>query len=247
MPSSLNGTGVTFNDGTQLNSANDAGGNYIQRVYNAPATWTKPAGLKAVKVTVVGGGGGGGGIGPISGPAGGDSCGLAGGGGGASIRYIPAPSIPGPVAVTVGAGGTGAPSTGTGGTGGTSSYGAFLSATGGAGGVSAVHDGYGDLVVAPTAAHGAGGTGSGGDVNINGERLSQRANPSSTRETVTAGSFLAQPQSNGLTPAAPSGVTPGANSGIGSGARAVSRRSPAPSSIAGAAGGAGIVIVEEFY
>ncbi len=63
MPSSLNGTGVTFNDGTTQSTAATAS-NYILRTYSSPATWTKPAGLKAVKVTVIGGGGGVGGTGP---------------------------------------------------------------------------------------------------------------------------------------------------------------------------------------
>jgi hypothetical protein len=35
------------------------GGDYNMQVFESPGTWTKPAGLKAVKVTVVGGGGGG--------------------------------------------------------------------------------------------------------------------------------------------------------------------------------------------
>lgn len=164
------------------------GGNYAMQVYNSPATWTKPDGLKAVKVTVIGGGGAsgpgpitsggtssfgsflsatGGGFGspPLSvlyavggvgsggqlnspgqdgflGPGsftGGASAfgfsfsnftfpveisgvnsrpgkGYGGGGvlnnftggagGGGSIEYINSPSIPGPVVVTVGAGGT---------------------------------------------------------------------------------------------------------------------------------------------
>ena len=33
------------------------GGGYVMQTFNAPATWTKPEGLKAVKVTVIGGGG----------------------------------------------------------------------------------------------------------------------------------------------------------------------------------------------
>lgn len=34
------------------------GGDYIMQVFTTPGTWTKPAGLKAIKVTVIGGGGG---------------------------------------------------------------------------------------------------------------------------------------------------------------------------------------------
>jgi hypothetical protein len=102
------------------------------QVFTAPGTWTKPATVKQIKVTVVGGGGG------RPGPG----TNVGGGGGGAAIRWISAPSIPGPVSVTRGAGSTG-------GTGGTSSFGAFASATGG--GTS------------------TGGTGSSGDLNIGGQ------------------------------------------------------------------------------
>jgi hypothetical protein len=111
------------------------GGNYAMNAYASPATWTKPAGLKAVKVTVVGAGGNG-----FSTPAGTSSATAGGGGGGAAIDYIPAPSIPGPVAVTAGPG--------------TNSFGAFCSATAGATGAIQVG--------------GAGGVGTGGTVNFTG-------------------------------------------------------------------------------
>jgi len=52
------GNVLTSNGTTWSSQAISAGGDYIMRTYNSPATWTKPAGLKAVKVTVVGGGGG---------------------------------------------------------------------------------------------------------------------------------------------------------------------------------------------
>jgi hypothetical protein len=118
MPSSLNGTGVTFDDGTTQSTAATAG-NYIMRTITSTSTWTKPSGLKAVKVTLVGAGGNGGTrTNTVYGSAGGN-----GGNGGGAIEYISAPSIPGPVSVTVGT----APSK-------TSSFGAFLSATGGGNG-----------------------------------------------------------------------------------------------------------------
>ena len=46
-----NGSGV-------LSWGSAGGGDYKMNTYTSPATWTKPNGLKAVKVTVIGGGGG---------------------------------------------------------------------------------------------------------------------------------------------------------------------------------------------
>jgi hypothetical protein len=51
-------------------AAAGGGGNYIAQFYTSPATWTKPATVKAVKVTVIAGGGG---VGNNSGNAGGSS------------------------------------------------------------------------------------------------------------------------------------------------------------------------------
>lgn len=145
VPTSKGGTGLTTigsaNQVLKVNSGGTAlefgaaggGGNLVTQVYTGSTTWTKPADLAAVKVTVVGGGGGGGGGGFYQN----QKSGGAGGGAGVSIETIPAASIPGPVAVTVGGGGAGGQSaTGNqgqnpGGNGGTSSFGAFLSATGG--------------------------------------------------------------------------------------------------------------------
>ena len=67
---SVGGTGITSagTAGNVLTSNGTAwvsqaaaagGGDYIMQVFTTPGTWTKPAGLKAIKVTVIGGGGGG--------------------------------------------------------------------------------------------------------------------------------------------------------------------------------------------
>lgn len=89
------------------------GGNYVINNYTSPATWTKPATLKAIKVTVVGAGGNG-----TTGVPGANGAG--GGGGGGAILYLSAPSIPGPQPVTAGPG--------------TNSFGALASATAGGSG-----------------------------------------------------------------------------------------------------------------
>lgn len=143
MATSINSSGITFPDGTTQTTAG-AGGDYVMNVYTTPGTWTKPAGLKALKVTVIGGGGSGKG-----------GSGIGGGGGGTSIEYYDAPAIPGPQPYTVGTGGTAVTGNANGNAGGTSSFGgpvAFLSATGGSGG-----------------SPGAGGLGANGNANFYGD------------------------------------------------------------------------------
>jgi hypothetical protein len=49
---------LTSNGSAWVSQAAAAGGgDYIMQVFTTPGTWTKPAGLKAIKVTVIGGGG----------------------------------------------------------------------------------------------------------------------------------------------------------------------------------------------
>lgn len=218
------------------------GGDYIMQVYSSPATWTKPAGLKAVKVTVIGGGGGGGG-----GKA--DPCSAietrSGGGGGVAIEYLDAPAIPGPVSVTIGPGGAGGTAPGTplsittGSTGGTSSFGAFCSATGGGGGGSNA---------------GSGGAGSGGSYNAKGSRGAEvvSAAPSGNYTASDNGGgnpiFMADGGRRGTGPSSPGTSTVGeaatANTGCGGGG---SRANNPNINVAGGSGAAGLIIVEEFY
>jgi hypothetical protein len=135
------GTGISVSASTgavTVSSTVSGGGNYIMNAYVSPATWTKPAGLKSVRVTVVGAGGNGGTSASASG-----QFAAGGGGGGSAIRYIDAPAIPGPVGVTAG--------------GGTNSFGAFCSATAGT-----------NATPGSNQNGGAGGTGSGGTANFTG-------------------------------------------------------------------------------
>lgn len=122
-----------------------AGGLQGIQVFTASGTFTVPDGVTRVKVTVIGGGGGGGSTG-----TGGALSSSGGGGGGVAIKYITGLTPGETIAVTVGAGGAANTS------GGTSSFGAFCSATGGTGGAT------------NTTSSRAGGTATGGDINIPG-------------------------------------------------------------------------------
>lgn len=127
------------------------GGGYNLLIYTSPATYTPPASLKNVKVSVVAGGGGGGHMSQTTSMrAGGD-----GGAGGASVEEIAYPFSPQPITVGSGGVGRGTNAYQPGGSGGTSSFGTYLSATGGSGGGNFQSGG----------ADGNAGTGSGGQFN----------------------------------------------------------------------------------
>ena len=114
------------------------------QTFTASGTWTKPAGIRYVRVQLVGGGGGGGGHGE------------SGGAGGYSEKIIDVRNIAS-VAVTIGTGGAGTTYHNAGGNGTTTSFGSHLSCGGGYGAIRHFsHSG------------GGGGTGSGGNVNIAG-------------------------------------------------------------------------------
>jgi len=217
------GNVLTSNGSAWLSQAAAAGGgDYIMNAYTSPATWTKPAGLKAVKVTVVGGGGSGGTGGPsgsgCSGPGG------NGGNGGGALKYIDAPAIPGPISVTVGTAAN------------TSSFGPLVSATGGGNG------GPGPALA--TGTHGAGGAGSNGTVDLSGQPGA--ITPGTPASITFAGSF----GFGGYHNTQPVNSSPPSKAGFLYGGGATGGVAPAggpPSNQPGGTGAAGIVIVEEFY
>jgi hypothetical protein len=113
MGSSLNGTGVTFNDGTSQSTA--AGTTVDVQTFNSTATWTKPTGGQTMaRVQVWGGGGGGGRSATASGAAG-------GGGGAYNELTVLLSYLASSFTVTVATGGAGATTSGFGATGGFSS------------------------------------------------------------------------------------------------------------------------------
>jgi hypothetical protein len=205
-----------------------SGGDYIMRVYTSDTTWSKPAGIKAFKVTVVGGGGSGGAA-PNTRVAG------SGGAGGATIVYLAAASIASSYAVTVGGGGAAVSnSTSAGNSGGTSSFGGSYTASGGGGGSGSVNDAN------TTVAGGTGGVGSGGTINIGGGGGSGGGGSSgsgtgSGGSSIFGGGGAGQSGNGG---AGSTGNSGRAYGGGGSGANGTG---------SSGAGAAGVIIVEEFY
>ncbi len=223
-----------------------AGGNYDLVAYTSPTTWdataAKAAGLKAIKVTVVGAGGAGG---PASSTVTNNS-GSGGGGGGAAIEYVPVANItPGTKTVTAGAGtnsfgpwGTATPSSPT----------ATVSATAGTAGVN------NPSASGVPVSGGAGGVGSGGSLNIPGQTggLSARSNDIQSSYSPGGNSLLGMGGAGGVftSVTAPTGVDGGAGSnygGGGGGAKILASPGNVTPAKTGGAGAPGVVIIEEFY
>ena len=211
-----------------------AGGNYVVNSYVSPTTWDattkKAAGLKAVKVTIIGGGGNGGVC--TATPTPGASTYAAaggGGGGGTTIYYAPASAIPAPVAVTAGAS--------------TNSFGAYCSATGGANGSNATNN---------AAAGGAAGTGSGGFLNgVGNAGLTGTAGAPATASGVGGSAAILMGGTGGAVatvgvPGTPTAAGQNATNYGGGGSGSIKFATQIASPVPGL-GFPGIVIVEEFY
>jgi hypothetical protein len=196
------------------------GGNYVYSAYTTPFIWVKPVGLKAIKVTVVGGGGGGGSATLPNNPIVIATAGGGGGGGGASILVIDAPNIPGPISITAGPG--------------TNSFGGFCSATAGSAGGNSLFTSNTQVTLG-----GAGGLGSSGTVNIQGDGggMGVTASGQSSAGGNGGTSILG---GGGLSSTAGNNYGGGGGGGVRSGAGN-------PGTTPGTTGAPGIVIVEEFY
>ena len=194
------------------------------QVFTSTGTWTKPSGLKRVRVFVTGGGGGGGQ------PASNSNNGGGGAAGGTAIKVIEASSLGSTESVSVGGGSArGNPA----GQGGTSSFGSHCSATGGKGGSS---DSTASQYV-------EGGVGSSGDLNLKGQG-GEGGNPANSAGVggIGGNSYWgggAHGGSNYNRPHAGDGTLGGGGGG--------GFRTTAGASGNGGAGGQGVVYVEQYF
>jgi len=199
------------------------------------ATWTKPAGIKTVKVYVTGGGGGAGSIKNTS------FAGYGGAAGGTSVKVIDVTSISSET-VTLGKGGDAANSTtndtDVGLTGGTSSFGSHCSATGGQGG-GASTDTFGNVIAYP-------GEGVGGDLNLRGgPPLGQSNNSSGVYYRGSPGGSSFWGNSGQTQGSYPTGYDEIPDSGL-DGAGGGGGQYGSSNAHNGGSGGGGIVVVEEY-
>lgn len=209
-------------------SSAGGGGGYALAAYTSPATYTKPASLKGIKITLQGGGGKGGDA--INGPAptGGSKAG-GGGSGAFGVKYIDASLIPAsPITITAGAG--------------TNSFGALVSCTGGA---NAVNTGSSNT----NGAGGAGGTATNATFSVPGFT---GQSGSGVLTTLTAAQNGAGANSMNLGVGA-AGVGPGniagnpATIGYGGGGSGGSATATINTTRLGGTGAPGIIIIEEFF
>ncbi len=205
-------------------------------VITASGSWTVPAGIKRCKATIVGGGGGGAGVGTTN-----IAAGSGGGGGGAAVVWENNLTPGAVINAVIGAGGAAGPNNNSnGGTGGTSSLAlpsGSVSATGGDGGVA--------LDSGPVNGHrgGSGGYGSGGILNMPGERGGSSLIMSASEAEGGPGgnSLLGLGGAGGrINSGTPSGGTAGTGYGAGGGGGTAR----AGLNYAGGSGTAGAILIE---
>jgi hypothetical protein len=219
---------VLQTNGSGKLSFGSAGGGGLQsmQVFTTSGTWTKPAGISKIRVTVTGGGGGGGGTRAGYGEGAG-----GGGAGGTAIEIIDVSSVSS-VTVTVASGGAGGSGASDGSSGGNSSFGTYCYGNAGSGGSN-----HG------TANGGIGGSASGGDINIPGGGGSHGVNNNTNQtgqgqggSSYWGGGYRTQEDTN-----ANGGDAEAYGSGGGG---AVNKTNGGD--LTGGAGKGGIVVVEEF-
>jgi len=220
-----------LNDGGRLNDV----------LYYSAGTYvyTKPEELKFIIVRMVGGGGGGAGC-PATGTSQ-QAVGGPGGGAGYTEKKILAADLAASETVTVGAGGAGGVGAEIGDTGGTSSFGTHCSATGGTGGGTQTAQ---SSTLNIQANSGAAGYGTGGNLNMYGEK-----GPRATLIS-TLGLFLptgAAPVFGATTIASSVNGNGSGGAGRGSGGTGGQNSGPSQPARTGGNGSGGIMIIEEYF
>jgi hypothetical protein len=208
------------------------GSNMKRTIITTSQTWTKPPGLKWLDVIVIGGGGGTGAP-PLTAAAQGSGY-SGGGGGGVSTKLYAASALGATVSITVGPGGAVTPAAGS-----ASIFGGQNGGGGGAGILLAAG-------VQGAAGGGAGGSASGGDVNIPGS-----AGGIAWRLLTAAYSTGGDGGSSALTNTLVGNITTTTAPGTvgtfpGCGARGGCNAASQAAAV-GAVGGAGAVILIEYY
>lgn len=225
---------------SRLTSIETNGYRYLTTVvYTANGTFTKGSysGFRALRVRGVGGGGQCGGCAATG--VGESNEGGAGGGSGYSESFLTDASVPSSITVTIGAGGSSGAAGANGQDGGTTTFGAILSITGGGGGI-AMAATTGNLV----AGGGNSGAGSGGNIfNLLG---------SLGKAGITVAGFPIRSNVGGSSPffggsaISNSSSTPGQVGLVYGAGGGGTRNNPSQAARAGAAGLAGVVIVDVF-
>lgn len=204
-------------------------------IFTSSGTFTKAsyAGLKAVRVRVVGAGAAGGGV-ALAG-TGNHSCGGGGGGGGYAESFVLAAALATSETVTVGAGGTA-------GSGGTSSFGTKASANGGGVGGSISNQ---PLMV--SALSGNGGVATIGDIKAAGSPGTKGSGNATLGHGGEGGSSMFGGGGVGTYSGGGGAVTTGVDaSGYGGGGGGAAANAGSSGGASGGAGTSGIVIVEVF-
>jgi hypothetical protein len=224
--------------------------NIVYLTSGTAATYTTPTGVRALKVTVIGGGGGGGGV---DGQATASTNAYSGGGGGAGYATAFIATAEASYTYTVGSGGTGgAAGNNAGAAGGTTEFKnagstVIISATGGGGGA-------GDLGTTSTSSvAGTPGIGSITGLGSPGGVIGEGTSPMSTGYGRTINGTVYNVNSSGYCPIIGGGVdnvaqATGANAAIyGEGGGNVRTTTASANNYAGGNGFAGLIIVEEYY
>ncbi len=210
------------------------------QVFTASGTYTKPAGLVAAIVEVVGGGGG---CGGAAATAAGETAPVGGAGsGGYARKLIAAGSIGATETVTVGTGGAGGSAGNNDGSDGlASSFGAHATANPGTGSLGAAASNSANLMQQGS----SGGTATGGDINIQGSSGGVSQGHNGLGHGGAGGHSVLSGTQGEKQPGATQTV--GAVGLLYGGGASGACNTASQSAVAGSAGADGIVIVWEFY